>query len=128
MVPRYAFGQDPRRLETIRERGIGGEDSLDIGEVSFDVVKFLYDIGQLPGGKLDGDTAHSIDASKKARPRESVIELHESLFEPATMGMGQRVRRVVTDGPDIAEMIVQALEFEEQTAQVPCPERHIDFK
>ena len=44
------------------------------------------------------------------------------------MRMRHYVGRVVTDGADIAEMIVQALKLKKQRAQVSGPNRHIDVK
>ena len=44
------------------------------------------------------------------------------------MGMGQGLRRIVTDRPNVAKVVVESLQFEEQAPEISSTSWHFQVK
>ena len=112
---------------SVRE-ALRDDDGLQFGKVLLDAVQFIDHLGQLHRCEVYGDSADPVDASQKSRAGQPVVELHDLLFHPAAMGMGQGIGRIVADRADVAEMVVESLQFQKEGPQIAGTAGHFEVQ
>ena len=80
---------------------------------------------QLACGQIAAYAANKIHTAQEAAAGQAIIELHQALFHAAAMRMGKRVRGVVADRPDVAQVVVEPLQFQVKAAQIPGTARNL---